>query len=170
MIRQLSHVYRVDAEARRKGLSPQKRLALHRAKSQRVMDGLHKWLTRQLDDRLVEPNSALGQAINYMLKHWERLTQFLRVPGAPLDNNVAERALKKSILHRKNSLYYRSPNGAEAGDVYMTLIHTCELNRINPYQYLVALLRHADDVASQPHAWLPWNYARRPNRACPGGA
>ncbi|GIW98355.1 MAG: hypothetical protein KatS3mg111_1688 [Pirellulaceae bacterium] len=170
VIRQLSHVYRVDAEARRKGLSPQKRLALHRAKSQRVMDGLHKWMTRQLDDRRVEPNSALGQAINYMLKHWERLTQFLRVPGAPLDNNVAERALKKSILHRKNSLYYRSARGAQAGDVYMTLIHTCELNRINPYQYLVALLRHADDVASQPDAWLPWNYAQRQTELAEAGA
>ncbi|GIW97726.1 MAG: hypothetical protein KatS3mg111_1059 [Pirellulaceae bacterium] len=96
-----------------------------------------------------------------MLKNWEGLPQFLRVAGAPLDNNVAERALKKSILHGKNSLYYRSPGGAEAGDVYMTLIHTCELNRINPYQYLVALLRHADDVATRPDAWLPWNYAQR---------
>ncbi|GIW83381.1 MAG: hypothetical protein KatS3mg105_5188 [Gemmatales bacterium] len=79
-------------------------------------------------------------------------------------DRIEQRKLEETdydLLHRKNSLYYRSPSGAEAGDVYMTLIHTCELNRINPYQYLVALLRHADDVASQPDAWLPWNYARR---------
>jgi hypothetical protein len=48
-----------------------------------------------MDDHLVEPNSALGKAIVYMQSHWETLTRFLSVPGAPLDNNLAERVLKK---------------------------------------------------------------------------
>ncbi len=78
-----------------------------------------------------------------------------------MDNNIAERALKKSILHRKNSLYYRSARGALAGDIYMTLIHTCELNQVNPYEYLVALMRHSDDVAAHPQDWLPWTFRQR---------
>jgi hypothetical protein len=45
------------------------------------------------------------------------------VPGAPLDNNIAERALKKAILHRKNSLFYKNRNGAQMGDLFMSLIH-----------------------------------------------
>ena len=65
--------------------------------------------------------------MNYLLKHWYRLTLFLRQPGAPLDNNVAERGLKKAILHRKNSLFYKTRNGARVADLYMSLIHTCEL-------------------------------------------
>jgi hypothetical protein len=122
------------------------------------MDELHKWLKRQFDERLVEPNSGLGEAISYMLKHWTKLTLFLRKAGAPLDNNVAERALKKIILHRKNSYFYRTQNGALVGDLYMSLIYTCELNGVNPFDYLNELELHAEQLASHPEQWMPWNY------------
>jgi hypothetical protein len=83
---------------------------------------------------------------------------FLREPGAPLDNNLVERALKKAILHRKNSLFYKTLNGAEVGDLYMSLIHTCELNDGNPFDYLTELQRHTEDLAAKPAEWMPWNY------------
>jgi hypothetical protein len=151
-------VYRTDAEARKRELSPAKRLQLHRAKSGQPMTRLHNWLKRQLDQKLVEPNSSLGDAINYMLRHWEKLTRFLQVPGAPLDNNICERALKKAILHRKNALFYKTRRGARIGDMYMSLIYTCELCQISPFEYLTALHGNADQVADDPHSWLPWNY------------
>jgi len=122
------------------------------------MDELHAWLTRQLGEKLVEPNSGLGSAIRYMLKHWERLTLFLRQAGAPLDNNVCERALKKAILHRKNALFYKTQNGARVGDLFMSLIYTCQLNNANPFDYLTQLQQHADQLATSPERWLPWNY------------
>ena len=106
----------------------------------------------------MEPNSGLGKAIHYMLRHWEPLTLFLREPGAPLDNNLCERALKKAILHRKNSLFYKMLNGAEVGDLYMSLIHTCELCGANPFDYLTELQRHAGELARSPAEWMPWNY------------
>ena len=109
----LKTVYHNDALARERGLSPEARLAFHQAESGPVMEALHDWLLRQFDDRLVEPNSSLGGAIAYLLKHWEPLTLFLRVAGAPLDNNICERALKKSIRHRRNSLFYKTARGAE---------------------------------------------------------
>jgi hypothetical protein len=93
-----------------------------------------------------------------VLGHWTELTLFLRVPAAPLDNNICERALKKAILSRKNSYFYRSENGAYVGDLYMSLIHTCELNRINPFDYLVALMRHPERLRQAPADWMPWNY------------
>ena len=93
-----------------------------------------------------------------MLKHWPALTLFLREPGAPLDNNVCERALKKAILHRKNSLFYRTVHGAFVGDLYMSLIPTAELTGVAPFPYLVALMRHPKEVAEAPESWLPWNY------------
>jgi hypothetical protein len=96
---------------------------------------------------LVEPNSALGEAIAYMLNHWDRLTLFLHRAGAPLDNNVVERALKKAILHRKGSLFFRSEHGAHAGDVFMSLIYTCELCGANAFDYLTELQRHAVELA-----------------------
>ena len=157
----LEKVYRNDALARKDNLSAEERLAFHQRQSAPVMQELHGWLKRQFDERLVEPNSGLGAAINYLRKHWEKLTLFLRVAGAPLDNNICERALKKAILHRKNSLFYKTQNGADVGDLYMSLIHTCELNGVNPFDYLTELQRHADEVAAAPAAWLPWNYRER---------
>ncbi len=154
----LREVYRHDAEARTQGLSPDARLAFHQAHSGPPMDQLRAWLTAQIDEQQVEPNSGLGQAIAYLLKHWMPLTLFLRHAGAPLDNNVCERALKKAILHRKNALFYKTSNGAHVGDLFMSLIHTCELEGANPFDYLTALQRHAEVVAAHPSAWMPWNY------------
>jgi hypothetical protein len=158
LLEALAVVYRNDASARERGLSPEARLQFHQQESGPTLQALHAWLNRQWDDHLVEPNSALGGAIRYMLRHWEKLTLFLQQAGAPLDNNLCERALKKAILHRKNALFYKTPNGARVGDVFMSLIYTCQLNEANPFDYLTALQRHAGMVAAQPERWLPWNY------------
>jgi len=154
----LEIVYRNDSQTRKHHMTDEERLAFHQAESGPVMDQLRDWLSRQFEERLVEPNSALGAAIKYLLRHWEKLTLFLRQPGAPLDNNICERALKKAILNRKNAYFYKTCNGAAVGDQYMSLIHTCELNGVNPFDYLTALLRHADEVPAAPAAWMPWNY------------
>ena len=106
----------------------------------------------------MEPNSGLGDAIHYMLKRWEPLTRFLSVPGAPLDNNITERGLKTAILHRKNSLSYKTLAGARVGDSHMSLIHTCERNASNPFDYLTALEHHSQAVTQAPTEWFPWNY------------
>ena len=122
------------------------------------MAELREWLQQQIDEHRVEPNSGLGETIAYMLKHWHNLTLFLRQPGAPLDNNICERALKKAITHRKNSLFYKTRNGARVGDTFMSLIYTAELCRENPFDYLVALQRHHREVSHSPADWMPWNY------------
>ena len=155
----LRAVYKLDARAKAEALSAEDRLRLHQAESGPLMKKLDEWMKDQLVERKVEPNSTLGEAIGYMRKHWPKLTLFLREPGAPLDNNICERALKKVILHRKNALFYRTLNGARVGDAFMSLIHSAELNGVSPFNYLVALLRHADDVAAAPQQWMPWNYA-----------
>jgi transposase len=154
----LAQVYSHDSQAHGSQLSDTERLAYHQQHSGPLMAELRGWMTQQLDDHQVEPNSGLGQAMRYMLKHWEKLTLFLHQPGVPLDNNLCERALKKAILHRKNAYFYKTANGARVGDMFMSLIHTCELNTINPFDYLTDLQEHADTVASDPKAWMPWNY------------
>jgi transposase len=154
----LGEVYGYDDQARTQGLSPEQRLHFHQEHSGPVMEKLKVWLGVQFAERKVEPNSGLGKAISYLLNHWEKLTLFLRVPGAPLDNNIAERALKKAILHRKNSLFYKNRNGAQMGDLFMSLIHTCELNHVNPFDYLNELQRHAEELKQTPSEWMPWNY------------
>jgi Transposase IS66 family len=108
--------------------------------------------------RKTEPNSGLGKAITYLLRHWRPLTLFLRQAGAPLDNNLVERALKRAVLHRKNALFYRTLNGAQVGDLFMSLIHTCQLCGANSFDYLIELQRHAQKLATSPAEWMPWNY------------
>ena len=154
----LRDVYRNDEIARERKLSPEQRLAWHQAESAQLMDGLEQWLESQLSDKKVEPNGGLGQAIKYMQKHWHALTQFLRVAGAPLDNNICERILKKAILHRKNAYFFKTQRGAEVSDIFMSLIHTAELCRASPFDYLCLLMAHAERVLACPADWLPWNY------------
>jgi transposase len=158
LLESLAEVYRNDALARQRRLSPEERLRLHRQASLPTMEQLHVWLARQLNERLTEPNSALGSAIRYMQRHWDKLTLFLRKAGAPLDNNLCEQALKKAILHRKNALFYKTQNGARVGDLFMSLIYTCQLNGANPFDYLTSLQQHAGPLAANPARWMPWNY------------
>ena len=158
VLENLGEVYGNDEVARAQRMSPEQRLHFHQEHSGPVMEKLHTWLGAQFDERKVEPNSGLGTAISYLLKYWDRLTLFLRQAGAPLDNNVCERALKKSILHRKNSLFYKNRNGAQMGDLFMSLIHTCELNGADPFDYLTELQRHTEELKQTPSDWMPWNY------------
>jgi len=158
LLEQLRIVFKNEKDCVELGLSAHERLEFHQQHSATVMSDLKLWLEAQLDQKLVEPNSGLGKACKYMLKRWDQLTAFLRVPGAPLENNICERALKMAIRHRNNSLFYKNSRGAEVGDVFMSLIHTARLHGENPFEYLTALLRHSAQVAADPSNWLPWTF------------
>jgi transposase len=163
----LRDVYQHDALTQEQALSDQQRLDFHQRHSAPLMEALHAWMNEQLENKSVEPNSGLGQAFAYMNNHWQKLTLFLRVPGAPLDNNICERALKKAILHRKNALFYQTLNGARVGDLFMSLIYTCELDGIDPFDYLTELQKHPDELLAQPQQGMPWNYRDALARASP---
>ena len=163
VLEMLGRVYGHEAEARDRGLIAMERLHFHQQHSGPVMDELHRWLETQLTQKKTEPNSGLGQAITYLLRHWRGLTAFLREANAPLDNNLCERALKRVVLHRKNALFYKTLNGAQVGDLFMSLIHTAELCGANPFNYLSELQRHAGEVAQSPAQWMPWNYREPKN-------
>jgi transposase len=154
----LGMVYGNEELAREQGLDAEARLQFHQQYSTPLMEQLHEWLTEELAEVRTEPNSGLGKAISYLLNHWQPLTLFLRETGAPLDNNICERALKKAILNRKNAMFYKTANGAWVGDLFMSLIHTCELNGVNSFHYLTELQRHSSNVERAPADWMPWNY------------
>jgi hypothetical protein len=158
LLERLHLVYEVDDQCRQEKLSDQQRLSKHQRDSAPVMAEIRQWMEEQFDNKRIEPNSGLGQAFHYLLKRWDKFTLFLQKPGAPLDNNICERALKMAIQNRKSSLFYRSPRGAQVGDIYMSLIHTAELHGENPFDYLTALQRHEKAVAENPTEWLPWTY------------
>jgi transposase len=154
----IATIYKHEAQGKDQQLTPAQRLAYHQEHSTPVMEELRAWMEQQLHDRLVEPNSRLGGAFDYLLKRWAALTRFLHIPGAPLDNNAAERALKMILRLRKNSLFYKNEHGAYVGDVLTSLIETCRLAEENPLDYLSALMQNRSAVFADPGAWLPWNY------------
>jgi len=154
----LGQVYKHDAHCQQQQMSPDERLAYHQSQSKPLMDALARWFQQQFDEHRIEPNSGLGEAIEYMQKRWDKLTLFLRKAGAPLDNNLCERALKKAILHRKNALFYKTQNGAHVGDLFMSLIYTCQLEGANAFEYLNALQQNTEELARHPEQWMPWNY------------
>jgi transposase len=162
-------IYQHDAIARKRNYSDAERLAYHQENSGPIMQAFADWMEDQIDQKKVEPNSSLGKAIRYVQQHWEPLTRFLHVPGVPLDNNLCERSLKMAIVHRRNSLFYKTPEGARVGDLFMSLIHTCRLAGTNPFHYLTQLQIHSAEVRQDPHRWLPWNYKETlssPQRHC----
>lgn len=161
VLESLGDVYHNDAEAREQKLLPEERLRFHQEHSAPMMKQLHTWLEAQIHEKKTEPNSGLGKAITYLLRHWKGLTAFLRERGAPLDNNICEQALKRAVLHRKNALFYKTLHGAGVGDLFMSLIHTCQLAGVNSFEYLTELQRHAGELAANPSDWMPWNYRER---------
>ena len=158
VVETLAKIYMHEQEAKDRNLDDEHRLAYHQTHSAPLMRALKEWLQAKCENKEVEPNSSLGRAVSYMLKHWEALTRFLEVPGAPLDNNLCEQLLKKSILHRKNALFYKTEHGAYIGDLFMSLIHTCNLQEVNPFEYLTALQEHSSEIFRNPSDWLPWTY------------
>ncbi len=158
VIETLAEVYKNDEITKEQNMPPEERLRFHQAESGPLMGELELWLKDQLHEKKVEPNSSLGKAVSYMLNHWKPLTLFLRVANAPLDNNLCEQALKKAVLNRKNSLFYKTEHGAYIGDLFMSLIYTCNLNDVNPFDYLTVLQRNSSQVFKTSPNWMPWNY------------
>jgi transposase len=158
VVNALKLVYEHDEETRNKQLNAEERWVYHQTYSKPVFTTLKSWLEQQTAERLVEPNSSLGKAIAYLLDHWETLTRVVTVPGAPLDNNTAERALKLVIRQRKNSLFYASEHSAYIASVLTSVIATCVHAGVNALEYLVAVQEHRQEVFANPRAWLPWNY------------
>jgi hypothetical protein len=156
IIKQIADVYEYDEKT--KAMDKETRLIYHQKHSEPIMKALEEYIAGQLETKQVEPNDSLGTAMRYMLKHWHELTQFLRVPGAPLDNNILERALKIPIRGRRTWLFYKTQYGAMIGGVLTSVIYTCAMAGVNPLTYLTVLQEHKNQVVKEPERWLPWNY------------
>lgn len=154
----IGKVYGYEAET--VGMSAADRLKHHQEQSAPVIAALYRWIEQQFEQRQVEPNSSLGQALRYLQRHRPELTKFLSTEKIPLDNNRVERALKPVVLLRKNSMFYRNEHGASISDLLMSLIESCRLNEVDTWDYLLTLLSNTAKARSNPRAFLPWNYRR----------
>ena len=154
----MGKIYHNDNITLERNMSDNDRLAYHQKKSAKWIKKLRRWCLKCFDLKKIEPNEALGEAIQYLLNHWKGLTEFMRTPGAPIDNTITERLIKRSILHRKNSLFFKTALGAYVGDIMMSLIETCKAAEKSPFDYLLALHKNKKMVKENPSNFFPWNF------------
>ena len=150
-------LYKHEAEIQRLSLDDTARLHYHQQQSQPALEGMKQWLIDQQEQRLIEPNSPLGKAVQYLKTHWHGLMGFCRHAGAPLDNNAVERALKLPILLRKNAYFFKNSHGAAVGSLLMSMIKTAAQSGVNPFSYLQSLVERRHELRPNLERWLPWN-------------
>lgn len=152
-------VWANEAHCKRVGLDGGQRLAYHQEHSLPHMNKLKEWCEQQLSEAgSVEPNSNLGQAMAYLIRHFDGLSAFCRILNAPVDNNEIERLIKLIVRARKNSLFFKTQNGADVSDVITSILATCTECEANAFDYLQSLQRNQLAVRAMPEKWLPWNY------------
>lgn len=128
-----SRLYKIERAIKKAGLSPEQIVAKRQKLSKPLIDKLHKWLNKMQID---SSKSHLQKAIHYAINQWPKLTLFLSNGVIPIDNNLAENAIRPFVLGRKNWLFSGSPDGAEATCLLYSLIETAKLNGHEPSKYL----------------------------------
>jgi len=165
IMKKLGEVFEIDANTRE--MTDDERLAYHVKHSKPIMFALYEQIEDLLSSKDVEPNGELAKALRYFQNHWVELTRFLSVAGAPIDNNIVERALKLAIRVRKNSLFYKSRYSAALSGMLISLIYTCTYSNVNPATYLTALQKNAEAVTKNPERWMPWNFDEQLKKVTP---
>ena len=153
-----SAIWQAEDEVREKGLTEQQRLTYHQEHSLPAMEKIKEWATRKRASPAFEEHSAMGKAIQYFLRHYDRLILFCVEPGALIDNNRMEEKLKLLIRGRKTSHFYKTAVGADVANVLLSLIATAYGASVNLFDYLLALQKNSEAVKANPETWLPWNY------------
>ena len=140
----LQKLYAVERKAREKALPPDDRSRLRRSESRPILDELRSMLSKLAVD--VRPQSGLGDAVLYTLKHWEALTAYVEHGEAEIDNNLVENSMRPVALGRKNYLFAGSELGAEAAAILYSLTESCRRLGLDPQAYLVDVFRRLATV------------------------
>lgn len=153
----LSHFAKLyEIERKAKDLSADERYRLRQEKAKPIIDKLRVWLEKSLPQ--VPPKTALGKALSYLHRQWDRLIRYLDDGHYPIDNNRAENAIRPFVIGRKNWLFSASEAGAKASANLYSLIETAKANQLNPQSYLKLVfekLPNAKNIEDVENL-LPW--------------
>src|SRR5262249_25412859 len=149
--------------------SDSQRLQMRQDLSVPILEQFHTWLATQRGDVL--PKSPMGEAIGYALNNWEALRRYTEAGFLAIDNNVAEREMKRIAIGRKNWLSVGSPRGGQTAAVLFSFTSTCARLHIEPWSYLQEVLTRlpALPAGSALADLLPdrWEAARRAGQVPP---
>lgn len=158
-------LYLIEKIAREQDLSPEEILALRKEKAEPILKEFKVWMEKRYLE--TPPKGLLGKALSYALNHWPKLIRYLEDGRIPIDNNVAENAIRPFVVGRKNWLFSGHPNGAHAAATLYSLIETAKACDLEPYHFLRHLferLPHAqteeDLLALLPQRLTPESLSR----------
>lgn len=160
VLRKYAEVNKIDQMLLEKGVNGRERLAHHKKYSLPLMNEIKEYLTNLINDKVVEPNSTLGEAIAYFRSHYKELTAFCHIEAAPFDNNKSERGLKMIIRRRKISMFYKTEHGAEVAGMHQSVLFTAQEAGVNVLTYLQTILENLEEVRKNPSGFLPWTFQK----------
>jgi len=150
----IQQLYAVERQARERNLNHEQRYQLRQEKSVPVMDALGQWIINEYPDVL--PKSKIGKAFYYLIGRYNKIYIYLQNGRLEIDNNLIENSIRPVALGRKNYLFAGSHSGAEKAAIIYSLLGSCKLQDINPYEYLKDVLeRLPEHPVKRLHELLP---------------
>ncbi|MEO5999002.1 MAG: IS66 family transposase [Chitinophagaceae bacterium] len=157
VLERMQALYAVERRIKEESLSPDQIIALRQSESLPVLKELKEWMLAQIS--IVLPKSAIGKAIAYSLKRWDKLSIYTTDARLQIDNNAIEREIRPVALGRKNYMFAGSHDAAQRGAMIYSLFATCRLHKINPYHWLKdVLIRMPNYTTKNLHELLPQNW------------
>lgn len=154
ILKEIQKLYAVERTARENALSNEERYALRQEQSVPVLQELHQWLKNNIME--VTPKSSIGQAIAYSLSRWDKLMLYTTAGKLEIDNNLVENSIRPIAIGRKNYLFAGSHASAQKAAMIYSLLGTCKLKGIDPYQWLKNIFEVIQDYkANKIHELLP---------------
>ena len=155
-VTQIAEFYKEEEQIKESGLTGEKKLKHRATHIKQLVEDYFLWLKEVQKDKSLLPSNKFSKAVSYSLKREEELKSFLSDPEVPIDNNHTERAIRPLVMGRKNYLFCWTEVGAETVAIIQSLITTCKLQGIRPYEYLVDVLQRIDShPVSQVHELTP---------------
>jgi len=159
ILRQIQHLYRVEARLREHRAGPDLRAAVRAHESRPIVERLERAFIRLKSSGRFLPQSLLGVAMDYALGQWQTLTVFLADGRVEIDNNLVENAIRPTALGKKNWLFMGDADAGERGAIIYSVIESCRRRQIDPYAYLKDVLTRLPNMTNHqipevtPAAW-----------------
>jgi transposase len=158
LMRQIQHLYRIEAALREADAGPALREAIRSSQSMMVLRRIEKALRLKLPAH--RPSSQMGKAIAYALSLWEQLLVYVSDGHIEIDNNLVENAIRPTAIGKKNYLFFGHPEAGERSAILYTLLENCKRESINPQEYLQDVLsRRLTTPLDQIAQLTPANWA-----------
>ncbi len=149
LLRQIQHLYRVEASLREQHVGPRLRVAVRASHSRPIVERLEKVLLRLKARSRYLPQSPLGGAIDYALGQWATLTVYLNAGRVEIDNNLVENAIRPTALGKKNWLFIGDAEAGQRSAIVYTIIESCRRRGLDPYAYLREVLTRLPDMTNR---------------------